>query len=167
MLRDDFIRARRRSRGAVVSVSAHTVLANAVATGMLQPADHHVLWEWLSGPAGRQALPTEIGLASGTRVVVKSLEPCRDGDRLIGATFRLEAAQPFARAGSRGGPLGTGDRPRFGWASLTATERRIAELVAEGKTNRQVAAQVYLSPTPSASTSARCSASSRSGRGSS
>jgi len=50
------------------------------------------------------------------------------------------------RAGSSGRPSGAGDRPRFGWASLTATERRIAELVAQGKTNRQVAAQVYLSP---------------------
>jgi DNA-binding CsgD family transcriptional regulator len=113
---------------------------------MLQPDDHHVLWEWLSGTAGQQTLPTEIALASGTPVVVTSLEACRDGDRLIGATLGLEPAPLFAPAGSRRGPSGTGDRPRFGWASLTATERRIAELVAEGKTNRQVAAQVYLSP---------------------
>jgi DNA-binding CsgD family transcriptional regulator len=36
-------------------------------------------------------------------------------------------------------------RPAFGWDSLTETERRIADLVAEGLSNRQVAAQVFLS----------------------
>jgi len=37
------------------------------------------------------------------------------------------------------------DRPAFGWASLTDTERRIADLVAHGLSNRQVAGQVFLS----------------------
>jgi DNA-binding CsgD family transcriptional regulator len=37
------------------------------------------------------------------------------------------------------------DRPAFGWASLTDTERRIAGLVAQGLSNRQVAGQVFLS----------------------
>ena len=38
------------------------------------------------------------------------------------------------------------DRPTFGWDSLTETERRIAGLVAEGLSNRQVANRVFLSP---------------------
>ena len=37
------------------------------------------------------------------------------------------------------------DRPAFGWDSLTETERRIAGLVAEGLSNRQVANRVFLS----------------------
>jgi len=37
------------------------------------------------------------------------------------------------------------DRPAFGWDSLTDTERRIADLVAEGLSNRQVANRVFLS----------------------
>jgi DNA-binding CsgD family transcriptional regulator len=37
------------------------------------------------------------------------------------------------------------DRPAFGWGSLTETERRIADLVAEGLSNRQVAARMFLS----------------------
>jgi DNA-binding CsgD family transcriptional regulator len=49
-------------------------------------------------------------------------------------------------SGSSSGPFGAGDRPRFGWDSLTATELSIAELVAEGMTNRRVAAKLYLSP---------------------
>ncbi|MGD0560948.1 MAG: helix-turn-helix transcriptional regulator [Streptosporangiaceae bacterium] len=37
------------------------------------------------------------------------------------------------------------DRPAFGWDSLTGTERRIADLVAEGLSNRQVANRVFVS----------------------
>jgi len=37
------------------------------------------------------------------------------------------------------------DRPAYGWGSLTDTERRIADLVAQGLSNREVAAQIFLS----------------------
>jgi DNA-binding CsgD family transcriptional regulator len=37
------------------------------------------------------------------------------------------------------------DRPAFGWGSLTDTERRVADLVAQGLSNRQVANRVFLS----------------------
>ena len=37
------------------------------------------------------------------------------------------------------------DRPALGWASLTDTERRIVDLVAQGLSNRQVAARRFLS----------------------
>jgi DNA-binding CsgD family transcriptional regulator len=39
-----------------------------------------------------------------------------------------------------------GDRQLSGWGSLTDTERSVAELVAEGLTNRQVAERMFLSP---------------------
>jgi DNA-binding CsgD family transcriptional regulator/predicted ATPase len=38
------------------------------------------------------------------------------------------------------------DGDRFGWASLTAAELRIARLVAEGLTNREIAARLTVSP---------------------
>jgi len=37
------------------------------------------------------------------------------------------------------------DRPTCGWASLTETERRVADIVAEGLTNPQVAERLFLS----------------------
>jgi DNA-binding CsgD family transcriptional regulator len=37
------------------------------------------------------------------------------------------------------------DRPAFGWDSLTDTECRVARLVAQGLSNREVAGQIYLS----------------------
>jgi len=39
----------------------------------------------------------------------------------------------------------TADRPLQGWDSLTDTERSIAELVAQGLTNRQIAVQMFVS----------------------
>jgi DNA-binding CsgD family transcriptional regulator len=38
------------------------------------------------------------------------------------------------------------ERPVCGWASLTETERMVAEVVSEGLTNRKVADRLYLSP---------------------
>jgi DNA-binding CsgD family transcriptional regulator len=37
------------------------------------------------------------------------------------------------------------DRPAFGWDSLTQSERRVADLVAQGLSNREVARQMFLS----------------------
>jgi DNA-binding CsgD family transcriptional regulator len=37
------------------------------------------------------------------------------------------------------------DRPAFGWDSLTDTEQRIVHLVAQGRSNRQIASQMFLS----------------------
>jgi DNA-binding CsgD family transcriptional regulator len=37
------------------------------------------------------------------------------------------------------------DRPAFGWDSLTDTERRVADMVARGLSNRQVANRLFLS----------------------
>ncbi|MFE2175092.1 helix-turn-helix transcriptional regulator, partial [Kitasatospora sp. NPDC059462] len=50
-------------------------------------------------------------------------------------------------AGAPGGRRAvTAPRPVQGWESLTASERRIARLVAEGHTNRSAAEQLFLSP---------------------
>jgi DNA-binding CsgD family transcriptional regulator len=74
-------------------------------------------------------------------------------DRAMAGYARLGAERDEARVRRRLRRLGVrrrhwthADRPAFGWASLTGTERRVAELVAQGLTNRQVAAQMFLSP---------------------
>jgi DNA-binding CsgD family transcriptional regulator/tetratricopeptide (TPR) repeat protein len=38
------------------------------------------------------------------------------------------------------------EAPRSGWAALTAAETAVAELVSEGRTNRQIAGQLFVSP---------------------
>ena len=44
------------------------------------------------------------------------------------------------------GRRGSRNRPASGWESLTATERAVSLLVAEGLTNGAVARQLYISP---------------------
>ncbi len=54
--------------------------------------------------------------------------------------------QRLRRLGVQRRHWNTEQRPAIGWGSLTSTERRVAELVASGLTNRQVAHSMYLSP---------------------
>jgi transcriptional regulator of acetoin/glycerol metabolism/DNA-binding CsgD family transcriptional regulator len=127
-LRAQFVDARRRTRDGLVSVSRTTLLGNARATSALQPADHELLWDWVChAGAGPSTFPADVALTAGTWVV-KSLEPVREGGVLVGATLRL--LLPSSRLAT----------------SLTPTELSVARLVAEGLTNRQVAANLYLSP---------------------
>jgi DNA-binding CsgD family transcriptional regulator len=145
-VREAFVNARRRTRDGLVSVSQATLLANARATQALQPGDHELLWNWASrAVAGHQAVPAEMPLSGGTWVV-KAVEPVAEAGVVVGATLRLSPPGPRSVSGSGSGSFGAGERPRFGWASLTATELSVATLVAEGLTNRQVAAKLYLSP---------------------
>jgi DNA-binding CsgD family transcriptional regulator len=142
VLREHFVRERRRTKDPFVSVSQATMFANAAATRELQPGDHQLLWDWVARSiAGHQPVAGALFLTGGTWAV-KSFEPIRDGGVIVGASLRL--VPPSSAVA--GGPFGAGERPRFGWASLTATELSIAELVAEGMTNREVAGKLYLSP---------------------
>jgi DNA-binding CsgD family transcriptional regulator len=66
-------------------------------------------------------------------------EELGDADDLARVRSSLRAA------GTRLRHWAHADRPAFGWDSLTDTERRVADLVAQGLSNRQVADRVYLS----------------------
>ena len=61
---------------------------------------------------------------------------CRDLARVRGALHALgvRKRQPSVA------------RPERGWASLTSGELAVVQVVAEGRTNREAAAQLYLSP---------------------
>jgi len=73
-------------------------------------------------------------------------------DQAMAAYRQAGADRDVARVRSRLARLGErrrhwrcAVRPVFGWASLTDTERRVAKLVAEGLTNRQVGERMFLS----------------------
>ncbi|MDN5853651.1 MAG: AAA family ATPase [Actinomycetia bacterium] len=73
-------------------------------------------------------------------------------ERAIVAFEGLDAARDVARTearlrelGVRRGRRGARSRPRTGWASLTPTERRVVDLVAEGLSNPQIGERLYLS----------------------
>ncbi|MEU0504010.1 AAA family ATPase [Nocardia sp. NPDC005998] len=81
------------------------------------------------GPECRNALDAAIELYSG-----------------LGASW--DSARAVARVrpyGIRRGARGPRNRPKSGWAALTDTERKVAAQAAEGLSNTDIAAQMYLS----------------------
>lgn len=64
----------------------------------------------------------------------------------LGATWDLRRADARLRAhGIRRGPRSLYSRPASGWAALTPAESRVAELVAQGRSNPDIAAELYMS----------------------
>jgi DNA-binding CsgD family transcriptional regulator len=135
-----FLQTRRRAKGPLLSVNERTMHTNAAAARLLQPADHALLWNWASQAlASGAAADAELPLSSGLTVTAR-VRAVHDRGALIGALVRFE---PSASAHPRAQP-GRG-RATFGWDSLTDTERGVAAIIAEGVTNREAAARLYLS----------------------
>jgi DNA-binding CsgD family transcriptional regulator len=73
-------------------------------------------------------------------------------DRSLLIALDIGAGWDAARARSRLRDLGIRrrivgiDTPRIGWAALTRAETAVAELAAEGRTNREIAEQLFVSP---------------------
>jgi DNA-binding CsgD family transcriptional regulator len=57
-----------------------------------------------------------------------------------GSALALEEATDYARRGR-----GARKRPKSGWSSLTPAELKVADLVAEGLTNREIGARLFIS----------------------
>jgi DNA-binding CsgD family transcriptional regulator len=79
-----------------------------------------------------------IVLSGGTEVTVRG-EPIRDGGTPAGVILRIAAR------GGRGGRAPDRGHPRWGWESLTDTERSVTNLVTQGLTNQEAAQRLYMS----------------------
>ena len=139
VLFEHFLRARRRAKGPLVSVNERTMQANTAAAGLTSAADRAPLWDWAARVlAGAAPAVSVLRLVGGVEVTARA-RPVRDGDLLAGALVRLDP-DPAATAGPEQ------DGVALGWQSLTPTERSVAAVVAEGTTNREAAARLFLSP---------------------
>lgn len=156
VLLEHFLRARRRVKGPLVSVNERTMHANTAAAGLTSAADRAPLWDWATRVlAGAAPAASVLRLVSGAEVTARA-RPVRDGDLLAGALVRLDPepaapAEPSAAGPASGPAAGPASGPvregvAFGWDSLTPTERSVAAVVAEGTTNREAAARLFLSP---------------------
>jgi DNA-binding CsgD family transcriptional regulator len=73
-------------------------------------------------------------------------------DRALGLNVEAGAVRDAARVRHRLRELGVrrrvvaSDGPRIGWVALTAAESAVAELVVEGRTNREIAERLFISP---------------------
>ncbi|MDT3397868.1 helix-turn-helix transcriptional regulator, partial [Streptomyces sp. B1866] len=106
-------------------------------------ADEH------ADPWARASAAEDVGSAPGCDrdAAVDALDRAMAGYARLGA--QRDAARVrrrLRRAGVRRRHWTPAERPRSGWASLTDTERAVACLVAQGMTNRQAAAHMFLSP---------------------
>ncbi len=144
-----FVRVRRHARGPIVSVNERTMITNAAAARLVDDADHSALWEWARGAlAGGEGRVGELRLSSGVAVSVRC-EPVESATGPVGALVRVGVALRVSSAKS--GPAKGGRsrkrarRASFGWASLSPSQLGVAELVAGGLTNQEVAARLYLS----------------------
>jgi DNA-binding CsgD family transcriptional regulator len=137
-----FLRERQRAKGPHVFVNERTMITNAAADRLVEPADEAILWDWSRRviAAGRDD-PTPLVLSHAAVVAVRC-EPVLDGGVLLGALLRLTPV-PHAAGVS---PLRTGRRPAFGWDSVTDAERSVIDLVAQGLTNREVGQRLFVSP---------------------
>jgi DNA-binding CsgD family transcriptional regulator len=111
------------------------MLLNGAATGIVKPSDRELLWDSvLRSLAGGPREPPPVSLADGRPIEIRC-EPILDGTRMVGVLVRPGTA---AHENANASP--------DGWSSLTDTERAVAEQVAQGLTNREAAAHLYLSP---------------------
>jgi DNA-binding CsgD family transcriptional regulator len=102
-------------------------------------------------------------LAKGSAAEDAGVGFARIGDRELAVRQLDQALQIYGRAGAgrdmsrvrarlrelgvrRGDRSQASRRPSGGWASLTETEQRVAHLVAQWLTNREVADRLFLSP---------------------
>ena len=134
-LYDAFLQARRRAKGPIAAIDATALHANAAASHFVASTDRETLWAWVRlriQDGSRSSHPLQ--LPHGTTAA--QCDPIYDGAELIGAIIRF--SPPTADS------PGPGGMPA--WASLTDAERSVAEVVAAGFTNREAAAQLFISP---------------------
>ncbi|MGH3800618.1 MAG: response regulator transcription factor, partial [Pseudonocardiaceae bacterium] len=87
-------------------------------------------------------------LAHGDRdTAISDLERAMNGYNTLGSERdAARVRRRLRRLGIRRRHWAHVTRPVSGWDSLTKTERKVAEQVASGLTNRQVASQMFVSP---------------------
>jgi|HubBroStandDraft_6_1064221.scaffolds.fasta_scaffold164266_2 transcriptional regulator of acetoin/glycerol metabolism/DNA-binding CsgD family transcriptional regulator len=146
VLLESFLRARRGGRGAaLVGLNGQAMYTNAPAVKLLHDMDRALLWNLVSSALfDRQHATFELPVPVGGSSLV-SCETVADGGDVIGALLRF-LPQPMAADAPAAAPEPRRSRASRGWESLTETERTVAELVSEGRTNREIAASTFLSP---------------------
>jgi len=83
------------------------------------------------------------GRTAEARVALAATLELYDG--LDAAWDAARAKARLREAGIRSRRQGTAHRAKSGWGALTDTERKVAELVAQGQSNPEIAAHMFIS----------------------
>jgi DNA-binding CsgD family transcriptional regulator len=135
-LKETFLRERRRARGPMLLVSEGTLLYNAQAERLFDQADHATLWS-SAAQAARRRDSNEVQLVTRTGApVLATVTTVENDGAVVGVLLHTNSARRSVRSSWA---------HDLGWDGLTETERAIAELVAGGLTNREIATRLFLS----------------------
>jgi DNA-binding CsgD family transcriptional regulator len=146
LLDEHFLRARRGARAPLVVVGERTILMNAAASRVLTNEDQPRLWALAEQAIKVGGRDTPTFVSSDGSPLAATVEIVRDGGDVAGAILRLRPKGVKADdTGTERRHLRPPRRPTYGWASLTETERFLAELIADGLTNKQAAARLFVS----------------------
>jgi len=126
-----FLQERSGGKHPMLVANGRVVIANTAAERLVHREDEPLLQQMAEAVMARTAPDVrEIVLSTGN--VTVRCEPILDGGVTVGVVMHL------------GGTV-RANRPVLGVAGLTDTERSIADLVAQGLTNRQIAERVFVS----------------------
>ena len=131
---------------AIEAAAAHSAGLAGQDTGRLAQAAERHPDRW-----ARASAAEDLAVAHARRgqdgPAVAGLTEAIEGYQAVGATADMaRVRRRLRKLGVRRRHWGrSADRPATGWASLTETERSVAELVAQGLSNRDVAARMYVS----------------------
>lgn len=135
-----------------VALRLGTLTARAVSlhARSLVTRDHALLEEALTLFASTHARPDEHAAARADAAQrLRTSDPARAEQLLhdaISTFHRIGAHADADRCARSVRGRRRESRPVTGWGSLTDTEKRVAELVARGLRNKQIAAELYVSP---------------------
>lgn len=136
------------SPGRVAAARLCQALADGDAAGLLAVADDCDRHGWL--PMRASALEEAAVLLARAGETVRarsSLTSAARGYADLGAVWDLHRADTrLKHYGVRRGPNSIRRRPSAGWDALTPAERRVAELVGQGRSNSEIAERLVVSP---------------------
>jgi sigma-54 dependent transcriptional regulator, acetoin dehydrogenase operon transcriptional activator AcoR len=144
VLEEHFLRARRWARGPLIGLSRTSTMTNRPAAEILASSDYALLSELSARSLIGDSQVQEVLLANGMSAAAR-FEPVCDGGEIVGTLIRLEPSPSPCVVEMPARSKGKRDCPRWGWDSLTQTERSVAELVAEGLSNSEVAPRLFIS----------------------
>jgi transcriptional regulator of acetoin/glycerol metabolism/DNA-binding CsgD family transcriptional regulator len=134
------LHARRASAGAVLAIGPDAMFLSPAASRLVHDVDRPPLWELAATAMSQHHNRRQdhlITLADGPMLVVRC-KPIEDADQVIGALMWIR--------GTLTPDAARRDLIESRWPDMSDAEQAVAEQVADGLTNREVAANLFISP---------------------